>query len=341
MVNRIHTAYNAADRSYFAILKKEIHASALSAGFSEHKIGKIDLVVAELVSNLIKHAGGGRVLVKLIEENGLQGIEIMSVDSGPGMGDLSRMMTDGMSSKNTLGHGLGSMKRMADFLQVYSLRDWGTIVLTRFFEEPPQFSALRKKPAVADVRSVILPKPGEKACGDGMYSDVSASHVRVLLGDGLGHGPEAAKAVETAGEAFLACRETNPAEIIRVLNSAVKKTRGLVGTVAVLDIQEMKWRLCGVGNIMTRIVSPAGSRNHSSYNGIIGLNVPSTLNAQETAYEKGQQLFMCSDGLKTRWEVTRHPAILRNDPSISAAILVKDFSRNTDDMSAVVIKPNL
>ncbi len=78
MVSRTHVAFKAEDRSYFAILKKQIHALAVSAGFSENKIGEIDIVVAELVSNLVKHAGGGEVFVKLIEENDLQGIELIS-----------------------------------------------------------------------------------------------------------------------------------------------------------------------------------------------------------------------------------------------------------------------
>ena len=69
MVSRTHAVFKADDRSYFAILKKEIHAIALSAGFIEHKIGEIDIIVAEMVSNLVKHAGGGQLLVKLIEEN--------------------------------------------------------------------------------------------------------------------------------------------------------------------------------------------------------------------------------------------------------------------------------
>ena len=87
MVSRTHLVFKADDRSYFAILKKEIHAVALSAGFSEHKIGEIDIVVAEMVSNLVKHAGGGQLLVKLVEDHNNQGIEIISVDNGRGMAD--------------------------------------------------------------------------------------------------------------------------------------------------------------------------------------------------------------------------------------------------------------
>ena len=338
MVNRLHVAFQAYDRSYFAILKKEIHVIAVSAGFSENKVGEIDLVIAELVSNLVKHAGGGRLLVKLIEESDLQGIEIISVDDGIGMTDISKMVADGVSTKNTLGHGLGAMRRMSDVFQVYSHKDWGTVILIRIFEKSlPHF----KKPPVADIKTVITPKPGETACGDGFYSVVNSRYIKLLLGDGLGHGPDAEKAVRMAGEAFTNCVENEPPEIIRYINGQVKRTRGLVASVAVFDMQARKWKICGVGNITTRITQPDGMKNYTAYNGIIGLNVPNTLNSVEVDFEKNQYVLMCSDGLKTKWDLVKYPAILRYDLSILCSTLLKDHSRNTDDMSVMACKIDL
>ena len=335
MVRRNHVTFKAEDRSYFAILKKDIHALAVDAGFNETKVGEVDIVVSEIASNLVKHAGGGQLLVKLVEESGMQGIEILSIDSGPGMTDVSRMVADGVSTKNTLGHGLGAMKRLSDVFQIYSQKDWGTVILVRIFKEAlPHF----KPPSPAEIGSVLLPKPGEKDCGDGFYYSISKDYIKLFLGDGLGHGPEAAKAVTLAGEGFLICLESDPVEIIRYINDQVKKTRGLVGTVAVFDLARKKWRICGVGNISTKLVSPSNVRNFIAYNGIIGLNVPRTLNAQEIEPEKGQQLIMCSDGLKSKWDTVRYPGIQRYDPSVLSACLLKDFARHTDDMSAVVCK---
>src|SRR3569833_1136666 len=92
--------FTVADRSYFAIIKKEIHQAAIDANFTNYKVGEIDIIVAELVSNLIKHAKGGFLLVKLLENDGM---EIISIDNGPGIQDVSRMVQDGVSTKNTLG----------------------------------------------------------------------------------------------------------------------------------------------------------------------------------------------------------------------------------------------
>lgn len=331
-------AFKADDRSYFAILKKEIHALAVAANLSQRRVGELDIIVAEMVSNLVKHAGGGQVWVQLIEEQGLQGLELISIDSGPGMGDVNLMIADGFSSKNTLGHGLGAMKRLSDLFQVYSQKDWGTLVLVRVFESP---LPLPSKIAKEEIRSIVLPKPGEKECGDGFYQLVTKTHIKLFLGDGLGHGPEAAKAVTEAGNVFMQCEATDPVDILRQINGEVKRTRGLVGTTAIFDRQKRCWKICGVGNIMTRMIGSASSKTIIPYNGIIGLNVPRNLNVQEMDYEKGQCLVLCSDGLKSKWDVGRHHAIGRFDASILAACLIKDFARNSDDMSVAVCKLNM
>src|SRR5688500_8616763 len=130
-----HICFNVADRSYFSLLKKEIHAIATSAGFSVNKVGEIDIVVAEIVTNLIKHAGGGKLLVKLVTQEEIPGIELISIDNGAGMADFSKMLVDGMSTKNSLGQGLGAIKRMSHVFQVYSQKDWGTVMLARIFRE--------------------------------------------------------------------------------------------------------------------------------------------------------------------------------------------------------------
>ncbi len=338
MVNRIHQVFKAEDRSYFALLKKDIHALAVQGNFNERKVGEIDIIVAEIVSNLVKHAGGGQLLVRLFEEEGVQGIELISMDNGPGMIDINRMLADGVSTKNTLGHGLGSIKRLSDVFQVYSQKDWGTIILSRVYaEKRPHY----RKPLPIEIRSLVIPKPGEVECGDGFFSTVSSDNVKLFLGDGLGHGPEAAAAVLRAGEAFMASSEDDPVDIIRNINHAVKKTRGLVGTVVVFDRNNKLWKLCGIGNIATKIYGPNTSKNYMAYNGIIGLNVPRSLNVQTVPYEKGQYMVLCSDGIRSKWDTLRYPSLMRYDLSIATASILKDFARQTDDMSAVACKINI
>ncbi len=338
MDNKAQLLFNVADRSYFSLVKKDIHQLGVQQAFSAERTGQLDIIVAELCSNLIKHARHGQLIVKHIEEHGNKGVEIISVDSGPGIADVKRMMLDGTSTKNTLGHGLGAIQRLSDKFDIYSQKDWGTIILSRIFQNPlahyiPKFTT--------EVQALVLPKKGEVLCGDGFYYKHSNRLFKLFVGDGLGHGPEAAKAVDEAINSFKFCHEENPVDIIKYIHSTVKKTRGLVGTVVTFDFETKEWSICGVGNIMTKIGNFYQSKNYMSYNGILGHNIPNTLKEQRTAYEPGQYLIVCSDGIKTKWELSNYTGIYKNDLSIVAAAAYKDHTRNTDDSSIVVAKINL
>jgi anti-sigma regulatory factor (Ser/Thr protein kinase) len=337
MVESAHVLFKANDRSYFAILKKEIRALAHTLPFNERQIGEIDIIVAEMASNLVKHAGGGQILTKLVRHNDNEGIELISIDNGAGMADINKMVRDGESSKSTLGLGLGAMQRLSDTFQVYSLKNWGTIILCRKYVKG---LTLHIKPPIAEIRSVAIPKPGETKCGDSFFHIENKNHIKLFLADGLGHGEEAARAVHEAGIAFINCQELDPAEILRYVNLSVRKTRGLVGMAAIFDIAKKTWQICGVGNITTKINGPTISKNYMSYNGIIGLNLPRTMNSQQILHEKGQYIIMCSDGLRSRWDILKYTGILRYDLTMLASSLIKDFTRTTDDASVAICKIN-
>ena len=69
MVNATHTSFTADDRSYFSLIKKDIHKLVAEAGYSQTKLGEIDIIVSELTSNIQKHVtGGAEILVSLCKE---------------------------------------------------------------------------------------------------------------------------------------------------------------------------------------------------------------------------------------------------------------------------------
>src|ERR1700761_4186893 len=190
MDNTPHVAFTVADRSYLATVKKEIHRMAVGAGFEQKKIDQIDLVVAEMGSNLVKHTDGGEILAAIVHINGGTALEMISIDNGPGISEPEKMMQDGMSTAGTLGHGLGSIKRFSDVFELYTQREWGTILLSRVWLVPPK----KGKKSWVELRSLMVPKPGETVCGDGCYSYTAEDGTcRLLVADGLGHGKEADK----------------------------------------------------------------------------------------------------------------------------------------------------
>lgn len=338
MVDATHKRFDASDRSYFALIKKEAHALAVSSGFHSKRVAELDLVIAELTSNLNKYSRGGELLLGLAARDDNACIEILCMDQGPGMTDLPKMMTDGYSSSNSMGHGLGSIRRLSDEFDIYTQKDWGTLILSRVYRQPVKRPLPRVAHSSVYVHALVLPKPGEQVSGDGCYVKTTDQHTKVMLADGLGHGPEANEAVNEAVKAFKQCPYHTPTEIIRYLHPAVRKTRGLVATIAVFDRQLRRVYIAGVGNISARINGPLLSKSHLAYNGIIGHNIPNTMNDQTLSMEDYNRLVLCSDGIRSRWESGRTPGILRADPSLQAAAVYRDFARQTDDMSVVIVK---
>ena len=334
MDSATHTSYFADDRSYFSLLKKDIHKKASDAGFADKKLAELDIVVAEITSNLFKYAVRGEILMCIGGGKDKEYIELLSIDSGPGMADTSRMISDGVSSSGTLGQGLGSIKRLTDVFELYSIKGWGTILLCRIYKNSDD---LRSRDKVI-VRSLTVPKPGEVVSGDGSAYKITADYFKLLVADGLGHGTEANKAVLEANAAFRLCPYHDPAEIVRFIHDCLRKTRGAVGTVVVFDLKKRMWSIAGVGNISSRMMNYLDGRNFMSYNGIIGHNIPNTMKSQEVSAIDFQQIVLCSDGLKTRWDSSKYPNINKFDLSVLAAALYKDYGRRTDDMSVIVSK---
>lgn len=335
MVNKNYTSYLASDRSYYALLRKGIHKQAVQAEFPELKIAHLDLIVAEMTSNLDKYTNGGEVLCAVQGLGNDQYIEIIAIDSGPGINDLNHMLMDGVSSGSTLGHGLGSIKRMSDFFSIYSLKGWGTILVSRLYKTDARTENRR-----VVVRGIVVPKPPEKLSGDGFTYKFSERYFKLLLLDGLGHGAEANKAVEEAFNSFKQCPANDPGDIIRYMHPPLKKTRGGVGTVLVYDGEKDTYSILGVGNISSKIMSNGECKNVMPYNGIIGHNIPNTMTSHEVSTKDYKFIILCSDGIKTRWDIAKYPLIQRYDPIIIAAAIYKDFARQTDDMSVVIVKIN-
>lgn len=333
MVDATHIRLNATDRSYFSIIKKEIHKKAVELEFSEKRVSEIDIIVAELTSNLYKYANDGEILLGSFAENGNPYLELICIDTGPGISNPARVMQDGFSTSNTMGHGLGSIKRLSDVFDIYSSAGWGTIVLSRIYLKERLKST---NPLI--IRPIVISKPGEHTSGDGFMFKISKDNVKLMLSDGLGHGPEANKAVNEAERSFRVFNEIDPISTLRYLHSSIKKTRGMVANIVCFDIKTKIWRSAGIGNIGVRWLGPIASKNHMSYNGIVGHNIPNTMNVQEYSADQFNQVVMTSDGIKTRWEITKYPMIQKCDPAILAAAIYKDHARHTDDMSVVVIK---
>ncbi len=334
------TSYRVEDRSFVAYIKREIHGLVGQAKFPEKQRHEIDIIVAELSSNLIKHAGSGELVYRILTpEDSPATFEILAIDNGPGIADIAKVMKDGISTAGTLGHGLGAIERLSTLSQVYSMPKWGTIHYAMVGPKRREEEKPRKNGALnLDIAALCVNKPRETVCGDGYRIKETDAEIQIFFGDGLGHGEHAKEAVVKAGNIFFESKASDPVDIIREMHERVRRTRGLVAVVAVWNKRSREWRICGVGNILGRMFSGIQARNYMSYNGTVGLNIPNTMTSSVYNGEKNQHLILCSDGIRTRWDLARFHAIFRYDVTVLASAIYKDFTRGNDDASVLIAK---
>lgn len=339
-----HHRYLIPDKSYASITKREIARLAEANGMSSADVGKLNIVVAEMASNLAKHASeGGELLVRLLGNAPIQGIEVISLDNGPGMSDPIRMQQDGVSTFGTAGEGLGAIKRQSDVFDLYSQQGVGTVILSRIYKtgktSVPQQPAGRN-----EIGYVLVPKPKETFCGDGLSVIEKGPDLYLLALDGLGHGANAHEASQLAVQVFSSSPALPPADALRLIHQNIKRTRGAVGFAANIIASSQRISYCGIGNIAGKLYAPDASfgsssyKNMISYNGILGYNIPTTLSNQELEWGRNRILVLHSDGIKSRWDLSRYHSLNRHLPTTVAALLYKDNSRQTDDALVVVCR---
>lgn len=293
------------------------------AELPETVAGHVSVVVVELASNLIKHAGRGELLMK-VEGTGEDAVlDVVAIDRGPGM-DLEQCFRDGFSTGGTPGTGLGAVRRAASLFDAYSDAR-GSVLFARF---GTQAAPLRG--------SVARPLRDEPLSGDQWRFDALEDGWSLAVADGLGHGPCAHK----AACAVIGAHRDAPGDPSRCLDLAHERSRGTRGSscsVAVYRESAGQLLHAGIGNVATSVSTRDSSRGLASQNGTLGGNCP-RVQQQALPIEPGSLLVMHTDGLTTRWALDSYPGLRVRHPQVIAGVLFRDAQRVRDDATVVVVQ---
>ena len=303
-------------------------------GFSETAASGVAISVMEMATNLVKHAKEGMLLVQTVEENGRRGLDLVGIDRGPGMASVAAAMRDGYSTAGSSGTGLGALSRLADSFDMHSTPGGGTVVAARFWAQPGERRAVA---AAVDIAGFSVAFAGEPASGDAWAWHGRPGGARILLVDGLGHGPGATAAARRAVEIFDDARSLSPVDLLGRLHAGLRDTRGAAGAVADLDLQQGVLHWAGLGNIAGTVVTATGSRSMVSSNGTLG-HAARRVVAFDYPFPRGALLVAHSDGLSSRWSLDSYPGLLARDPAVVGAVLLRDFGRPRDDATVVVAR---
>lgn len=104
---------------------------AQEIGFSTVMQSMIATAISELATNIIKYAGQGDITVGYIQQCNQPGIEMIAEDSGPGISDRVKALSDNISTGGSLGLGLPGVRRMMDEFIMDSSEGYGTKIVVR------------------------------------------------------------------------------------------------------------------------------------------------------------------------------------------------------------------
>lgn len=327
-----------ADSTHTAEARRKALELASRLGFEQTEAGTVGLVVTEAAKNVLKHAGGGDLIVRALEHNGISGLEMLALDKGPGIDDVARSFQDGYSTAGTPGTGLGAISRLSSLFDIYSQRGLGTALMAQVASRRKVRSTTEKDPPRFCFGAVSVAQRGEPVSGDQWEFAEYAGGGRLIVADGLGHGLLASDAARVAvGFAADRGREEG-ARLMESIHAALRPTRGAAVAIAEIDTQRGVLHYTGIGNISGSIISPPAPVQHLvSHPGTAGHEVHK-IATFSYPWRPESVLIMNSDGLSSHWSLEKYPGLLSRHPSVIAGVLYRDFHRQRDDATVVVLE---
>jgi anti-sigma regulatory factor (Ser/Thr protein kinase) len=322
-----------AEASQTGDARRQAVAFAGRLGFDDTAAGKVAIVATELATNVLRHGGGGELLVRSLGRDGHRGVELLALDRGPGIRNLGEALRDGHSTAGTAGDGLGSVRRLASLFDIHSASGSGTAVLAQLWGT----RANGGEPERLDVGAVCVAYPGEDVCGDGWAVEARTGHTLIGVVDGLGHGLHAAEASREALWRFRDNAALAPCAIVAAAHDALRSTRGAAMAVVQVDPGRRLVTYAGIGNIAGAILADGSSRHLVSHNGTLGHTVR-RIDEFSYPWSKEALLVVHSDGLGSHWDLGKYPGLPRCHPSLIAGVLYRDFKRGHDDVTVVVAR---
>ena len=107
-------------------LRRYVREKAVALGLSLIDQTKFVTAASELARNTLTYGLGGDVHFYTVTRNGRTGLRLDFIDNGPGIADIPKALTDGYTSGNGLGLGLGGAKRLCDEFDIRSAPGEGT-----------------------------------------------------------------------------------------------------------------------------------------------------------------------------------------------------------------------
>jgi len=109
-------------------LRNRVKEYAVKIGMGLVNQTKLITALSELVRNMLRYGGGGKVFIEVVSRGRDNGIRLTFADEGPGIADIAQAMKDGFSTGKSLGLGLPGTRRLVSEFDIKSEVGKGTTV---------------------------------------------------------------------------------------------------------------------------------------------------------------------------------------------------------------------
>jgi serine/threonine-protein kinase RsbT len=109
-------------------VRQMVRSWCMTMGMGLVDLTKIVTAASEIARNTVEYGGGGTLTLEDVRDGIKQGVRLIFADQGPGIPDIAVAMTDGYTSGNGMGLGLGGTKRLVDNFEIESTPGVGTRV---------------------------------------------------------------------------------------------------------------------------------------------------------------------------------------------------------------------
>ena len=194
-------------------------------------------------------------------------------------------------------------------------------------------------PAELELGIAERPLPGQARSGDRAVLAEFAGGALVAAIDELGHGEKAADAAAIAADVLAERRDEEPEDLIEACHAALRLTRGVVMTLAWIDLAGGRMSWTGVGNVEGRLVHAAAgplapTEGAFTRGGVVGYNLPS-VRVTSAALEPGDLLVLATDGVGSGFAEALAPGGAAQQ--IADRILA-EHAKPADDALVVVVR---
>ena len=181
-------------------------------------------------------------------------------------------------------------------------------------------------------------------CGDECGYWKTGNKTVLCVADGLGHGEHAESAARAAMQYVGNHLSQSLDELFAGCNQALRNTRGVVMSTAIIDEDTGTLAYAGIGNTRAMIVGEPRAKNIdgrtiilSSDYGIVGGGYK-TLSPETVPLIAGDLVILYTDGVEEMIGVSRYDDALRADLQRLAERIIQDWGREADDAAVLIFR---